>query len=132
MQQRDTTTAEQQSAPQGPNRETEQRLLEERREVIQEIFAGALNANGSRASLADPDYAELSQIRDLEYSRRESLNQRLRQLDDALARVHAGVYGRCSECGAPIAEKRLAADPAVTLCVGCKELNERTFSRATL
>ena len=33
--------------------------------------------------------------------------------------------GRCSECGEPIAEKRLEARPETTLCIRCKEEQER-------
>ncbi|HSB11427.1 MAG TPA: TraR/DksA family transcriptional regulator [Blastocatellia bacterium] len=120
------------STLQSSNGDNERRLLEERREVIEEIFAQALSGNGSRTSLQDDDYAQLSQIRDLEYSRRESLNRRLRQLDEALGRIHSGLYGICSECGASIAEKRLAADPAVLLCIGCQAMNEAVVREFTL
>jgi len=41
------------------------------------------------------------------------------RLDAALARLEAGGYGVCLRCGEEIPEKRLAFDPAATLCVDC-------------
>jgi RNA polymerase-binding transcription factor DksA len=52
-------------------------------------------------------------------------------IDDALARLDAGMYGSCTSCGAPIPEERLDAVPYATLCVTCKrdeELRERARS----
>lgn len=37
----------------------------------------------------------------------------------ALQRIDDGTYGECLRCGEAIAEKRLAVDPAATLCVDC-------------
>ncbi|TDE40329.1 TraR/DksA family transcriptional regulator [Antarcticimicrobium sediminis] len=37
----------------------------------------------------------------------------------ALARIDAGEFGYCEDCGEPIAPKRLELNPAVTRCVGC-------------
>ena len=37
----------------------------------------------------------------------------------ALARVETGDYGFCITCGDEIAAARLAADPAIALCVPC-------------
>ena len=39
----------------------------------------------------------------------------------ALARMDEGEYGRCVECGEPIAPRRLDLDPAVPTCIGCAE-----------
>ncbi|MCW9044220.1 MAG: TraR/DksA C4-type zinc finger protein [Pseudopelagicola sp.] len=41
------------------------------------------------------------------------------RLEAALLRLEAGAFGYCDECGAEIAEKRLAFDPGVTRCIGC-------------
>lgn len=42
------------------------------------------------------------------------------EIDAALSRVDAGMYGICESCGKPIPEARLEALPEATLCVGCK------------
>lgn len=132
MQERLTTTKKASAAPPGLSGDIERRLLEERRNVIQEIFAQALSGNGSRPSLQDQDYGQLGPIRDLEFSRRESLNSRLRQIDEALGRLHSGLYGVCLDCGAAITQKRLAADPAVALCVACQARSENVVPQFTL
>lgn len=41
------------------------------------------------------------------------------RLTAALARLEAGEYGECLDCGEPIAPKRLDLDPAVPLCISC-------------
>ncbi len=47
--------------------------------------------------------------------------ERLRQVEEAIARVRDGTYGRCTECGEAIPERRLAALPWAERCVGCAE-----------
>jgi RNA polymerase-binding transcription factor DksA len=41
-------------------------------------------------------------------------------LENALERICAGTYGRCLDCGMPIARKRLAALPAARYCLNCE------------
>ncbi|HUG60637.1 MAG TPA: TraR/DksA C4-type zinc finger protein [Methylomirabilota bacterium] len=43
----------------------------------------------------------------------------LARIAAALARIDAGTYGECLACGEEIAEARLDADPAATLCIAC-------------
>ena len=43
----------------------------------------------------------------------------LRQIDRALERIEQGGYGRCEQCGRPIAEQRLRAVPYATTCIDC-------------
>jgi DnaK suppressor protein len=45
---------------------------------------------------------------------------RLEEIDLAQARMDAGAYGICEDCGEPIAEARLHALPEATRCVSCK------------
>jgi RNA polymerase-binding protein DksA len=49
----------------------------------------------------------------------------LLQVERALARLDAGTYGRCENCGDPIPKARLQAFPRATLCVACKQREER-------
>ncbi len=37
----------------------------------------------------------------------------------ALARIAAGEYGYCTDCGEPIAPARLSADPSIPRCAEC-------------
>ncbi|MCU0282272.1 MAG: TraR/DksA C4-type zinc finger protein [Candidatus Nanopelagicales bacterium] len=52
---------------------------------------------------------------------REMLDQALR----ALRRLEAGTYGICEACAGPIAAGRLRAFPRATLCIACKQAEER-------
>lgn len=102
------------------------RLLAERREVIDAIAVNPLGSSDVGEHVQNADYASMNQLREVEYSHREALSRRLRQLDEALERIRLGVYGRCTECGALIVDKRLTIDPAVGLCVGCQATFEST------
>ncbi len=51
-------------------------------------------------------------------TRRRRDARRLR-INAALARMDDGEFGYCADCGEDIAEKRLALDPTITLCLEC-------------
>ncbi len=46
-------------------------------------------------------------------------------IDEALGRIQRGKYGDCKACGKPIPLARLKALPFATLCVKCREEEER-------
>jgi RNA polymerase-binding transcription factor DksA len=52
---------------------------------------------------------------------RDMIDQALR----ARASLDAGTYGTCERCGGSIAVGRLRAAPRATLCIGCKQAEER-------
>jgi DnaK suppressor protein len=58
-----------------------------------------------------------------------ALTENARDLRDlakrALARIDDGTYGICESCGQPIGKARLEAFPRATLCVTCKQREER-------
>lgn len=49
----------------------------------------------------------------------------LEQSERALERLEAGTYGLCENCGQPIGKARMQAFPRATLCVDCKQKQER-------
>ena len=49
----------------------------------------------------------------------------LAQTERALARIGDGSYGVCEQCGKPIGKMRLMAFPRATLCLPCKQRDER-------
>ncbi|MFJ2535732.1 TraR/DksA family transcriptional regulator [Microbacterium maritypicum] len=51
----------------------------------------------------------------------EAAASELHQVDDALARMDAGAYGRCANCGKSIPAERLAVRPFAEHCVACAE-----------
>jgi DnaK suppressor protein len=48
----------------------------------------------------------------------------LRDINSALARIDAGEFGDCLDCGSPIPLKRLAAVPWAPRCVPCQQQAE--------
>ena len=55
----------------------------------------------------------------------------LAEIDEALRRIEAGSFGECESCGEAIAEARMRAHPATTLCVDCKTEIESEQTRFT-
>ena len=49
----------------------------------------------------------------------------LSQVERALQRLDDKTYGICESCGNPIGKGRLQAFPRATLCVSCKQREER-------
>ena len=49
----------------------------------------------------------------------------LGKIETQLVRLHDGSIDTCEDCGEKIAFKRLLARPVTTLCIDCKEQNER-------
>lgn len=47
------------------------------------------------------------------------------QTERAIGRIEAGTYGTCESCGEAIGKARLQAFPRATLCVKCKQREER-------
>src|SRR3954471_21618151 len=54
-----------------------------------------------------------------------NLLERVTQVERAIDRLGEGNYGWCERCGNAIPVERLAAFPSATLCVSCKQLEER-------
>ncbi len=63
--------------------------------------------------------------REQEISLANNLLERINQVERAIERVGQGNYGWCEKCGNAIPVERLAAFPSATLCVSCKQLEER-------
>jgi DnaK suppressor protein len=79
---------------------------------------------------ADDRFDEIDQAAtDIEQSMRMRLCNRetlyIKKVEEALRRIEEGTFGECDECGEDIELRRLEARPTATLCVGCKEEQER-------
>jgi RNA polymerase-binding transcription factor len=55
----------------------------------------------------------------------QNARELLTQSERALGRMADGTYGICESCGKPIGKARLQAFPRATLCVQCKQREER-------
>ena len=49
----------------------------------------------------------------------------LKKIEKALSRIDDGTFGICERCEEPISPKRLEARPVTTLCIRCKEEQEK-------
>ena len=54
--------------------------------------------------------------------------QKVTDLNAALDRIQAGVYGVCIDCGSDIGFERLSAYPTAKRCIRCQHLREKTFA----
>lgn len=73
---------------------------------------GIEDESGADAGQATEERAEL--LAQLEHAR-----QRVHAIDEALARMDAGTYGSCVDCGGTIPEERLEIRPLSVRCVAC-------------
>jgi DnaK suppressor protein len=56
----------------------------------------------------------------------QSLELRLREINDAFERVERGAYGICDKCQTPIEEKRLKVIPIAKFCLSCANKTKQT------
>lgn len=63
--------------------------------------------------------------REHELALTENARELLAQAERVLSKVDDGTYGVCESCGKPIGKARLQAFPRATLCVACKQREER-------
>jgi DnaK suppressor protein len=73
----------------------------------------------------DPEGSTVAFEREQLVGLRARAQAHLTALDAALGRLHNGHYGRCEQCGQPIAAARLDALPATPLCRDCAERASR-------
>ncbi len=106
--------------------------LEEQRAHSLEIVAeqedelsGLMRDSGDGAGQDQADLGATTFERDHEMSVLNNEREKLAQIDRALARIEDGTYGVCESCGQPIGKLRLMAFPRATLCMTCKQREER-------
>jgi DnaK suppressor protein len=73
----------------------------------------------------DPEGATIAFEREQAATLLTRAKDQLVRIDDALARVADGSYGRCVSCGREISPARLEALPATTTCVQCAAARRR-------
>lgn len=82
--------------------------------------------DGTEGAGRDPaDVGSANFERDAEMSLANNAREMLDQSRLALRHIQLGTYGSCDNCGQPIGKYRLQAFPRATLCVTCKQREER-------
>ena len=94
-------------------------ILKEAKETLQHLQDESQN----HPDLADRASSETD--RAIELRARDRQRKLIAKIDAALQRIEDGTYGYCEETGEPISLKRLEARPETTLCIKCKEDQER-------
>jgi len=76
----------------------------------------------------DLSCAELEQNMKMRLRNREALF--LKKIDESLEKIQAGTFGVCECCEQNIEVSRLEVRPTATLCLGCKEEEEKRETRS--
>ena len=103
-------------------------MLEEKREEIIKRAQQTLDEDMALDANDLPDEMDLASSEYL-----QSFTFRLRgrekvfldKIAKAIAKIDDGTFGVCDDCGEKISIKRLEARPETTLCIRCKEDQER-------
>ena len=103
------------------------KIFESQRKAI--LFTDKIMREDFNVS-SDDRFDEIDQATsDIEQSMRMRLRNRellyIKKVDEALKRIEEGLFGECEDCSEDIELKRLEARPTATLCVSCKEEQER-------
>jgi DnaK suppressor protein len=106
-----------------------QELLEEKRKAVLERAREMLAVENMALDTNDlPDEMDLASseyLQSFEFRLRGREKSLLSKLDLALKKIDDGSFGVCEVCEEPIGKKRLEARPETTLCIKCKEDQER-------
>ena len=106
-----------------------QELLEEKRKAVLERAREMLAVENMALDTNDlPDEMDLASseyLQSFEFRLRGREKSLLSKLDLALKKIDDGTFGICEICEEPIGKKRLEARPETSLCIKCKEDQER-------
>ncbi len=105
-------------------RDDVKRLTGELAEVEGDL-AGMIENSGEGAGHDQADVGSASFERDQEMVIVNNARDMLEQSQHALERIADGTYGQCENCGNAIGKNRLMAFPRATLCLSCKQREER-------
>jgi RNA polymerase-binding transcription factor DksA len=116
-----------------PNSHFKELLLKE-----QETLIEAMSTIGQLGNITDGDWVthtDEDEVKDLEESALaekfeeettnegvlDTLEERLKEVIDALERIETNVYGKCISCDKQIEKEKLEANPATLDCVSCNK-----------
>ena len=105
-----------------------EKILHEKKEEILKNAKRTLNEDMSLDQDDLPDEMDLASseyIQSFTFRLRGREKTFLKKIDHALSKIDEGTFGICEECEEPISMKRLEARPETTLCIRCKEDQER-------
>ena len=114
-----------------PNQAFKKQLLAQRASLLAQLSSlrggsiGRVEASVEHLGRdAELDSGQVSSTRELELALDDRETTEIRLVDAALARIEAGSYGRCTDCGVEIPQARLHAAPEAPRCISCQEKME--------
>jgi DnaK suppressor protein len=105
-----------------------QEMLLEKRRAVLDRARRTLSENMTLDTNDLPDEMDLASseyIQSFEFRLRGREKSLLTKLDNALRKIEESTFGVCEVCEESIGKKRLEARPETTLCIRCKEDQER-------
>jgi DnaK suppressor protein len=106
--------------------EFRKRLLDDRAQLARTVAVTGEELDSLEAQPGDP--FEDVPVQDVADTLSRLEGRERRQLDEvnaALSRLEAGIYGVCERCSRPIPLARLRAIPTARFCVECQDIEER-------
>lgn len=103
-------------------------LLEEKRDDIVKRAKQTLDEDMTLDANDLPDEMDLASseyLQSFTFRLRGREKAFLEKIAKALRKIDDGTFGECEDCGEDISIKRLEARPETTLCIRCKEEQER-------
>jgi DnaK suppressor protein len=95
--------------------------------AAEKALSGLMRDSGDGAGDDQADTGTKNVTREHEMALATNAREVLYQTERALRGLEAGTYGLCENCGNPIGKARMQAFPRATLCVDCKQKQERRF-----
>lgn len=90
-----------------------------------ELLSDLLRDSGDGAGDDQADSGSSALEREHELTLVNNTRDLLTQTSHAMARIGLGTFGTCESCGKAVGKARLQAFPRATLCVTCKQREER-------
>jgi RNA polymerase-binding protein DksA len=107
--------------------QSEAARLSEEITSTEQALAGLMRDSGDGAGDDQADTGTKNITRESEMALAANAREMLIQTERALGKLDAGTYGLCENCGNPIGKARMQAFPRATLCVECKQKQERRY-----
>ncbi len=100
-------------------------FIEQRQQLLMNftVVDEQLMTNPEDKDEVDQANADMEQSIRMQLKNRETFT--LRKVTEALKKIDDGTYGECDSCGEHIELRRLQARPTATLCIACKEEEEK-------
>lgn len=102
-------------------------LIKQKQEILSDTTK-TMNENLVVAGEELPDTVDRSSVetdRNFTLKLRDRERKLLKKIDEALSRIDNKTFGVCEECGEEIGVNRLKVRPVATLCIACKEEQEK-------